>query len=97
MDTYICNKTDYHYKVVELEKRIAELEAELKAYELRDKMHPLPIADCGGCRKRDERIAELEEKCEKFRAALQAISYRGNYGGDLCSCWKVARNTLEKR
>jgi len=44
----------------------------------------------------EQRIAELKEKCEKFRGALQAISYRGSYGGDLCSCWKVAKDALEK-
>jgi len=33
MDTHDCNRSDYHYKVVELEQRIAELEEQIKKLE----------------------------------------------------------------
>lgn len=42
----------------------------------------------------EQRCAELEADNERLRGALKAISYRGTYGGDLCSCWRVARDAL---
>ena len=49
-----------YYLVEDVDKKIAELEHEIETYKIKDKMRPLPMADCGGCRDKDEIIKHID-------------------------------------